>query len=108
MPFMKHSGIALASSISVFAQVLIQHKYLTGFGIHIPKEHLRQFGKMFAAALIMGIVLVPFACMNIWNKGMTLKSCLLLFSSIVLGGVMYFGSLWVMGMRGFPGRQKAL
>lgn len=106
MPFMKHAGIALASSISVFAQVLIQHKYLRRAGVHIPKEHVRQFGKMFAAAVIMGIVLVPFARMNIWNAGMTLKSCLLLFSSIVLGGGLYFGSLWAMGMRGFPDRQK--
>jgi putative peptidoglycan lipid II flippase len=104
MPFMKHAGIALASSVSVFAQVLIQHKYLTDSGVHIPKEHLRQFGKMFAAAVIMGIVLVPFARMNIWNAGMTLKSCLLLFSSIVLGSGLYFGSLWAMGMRGFPDR----
>jgi putative peptidoglycan lipid II flippase len=106
MPFMKHAGIALASSISVFAQVLIQHKYLRRAGIHIPKEHLRQFGKMSAAAVIMGIVLVPFAHMNIWNAGMTLKSCLLLFSSIVLGGGLYFGSLWAMGMKGFPDRKK--
>lgn len=106
MRFMNHAGIALAGSISVFAQVIIQHKYLTDSGIHIPKEHVRQFGKMFAAAVIMGIVLVPFARMNIWNAGMTLKSCLLLFSSIVLGGGLYFGSLWAMGMRGFPDREK--
>ncbi|HVN72854.1 MAG TPA: murein biosynthesis integral membrane protein MurJ [Desulfomonilia bacterium] len=101
MPFLQHAGIALASSISVFAQLLIQHKYLRKEGIYIPKEYIRHFGKMVASSLIMGVVLVPLGRMYLWRTGLTVKSGALLLLCVSLGGSLYFGLLWAMGMRGF-------
>jgi putative peptidoglycan lipid II flippase len=100
MPFLKHAGIALASSISVFVQLVVQHKYLMKTGIHVPKEHLRQFTKMTAAAVIMGIVLIPIARVYLWKNGLTLHSGALMILCVVFGGALYFLLLWLMGMRG--------
>ena len=106
MPFLKHAGIALASSISVFAQLVVQHRYLKKAEIHIPKEYLRQYGKMIAAAAIMGITLIPLAHMYLWRTGLTIKSGAVLLLCVVFGGALYFGLLWIMGMRGFPGKHR--
>jgi putative peptidoglycan lipid II flippase len=105
MPLMQHAGIALASSIAVFVQLLIQHVFIKKAGIHIPKEHVRQFGKMVAAAFIMGLALIPLVRLDIWKEGLSLASGSVLLLAITLGGGLYFGCLWAMGIRGFPGKQ---
>lgn len=106
MPFMKHAGIALASSISVFVQMLIQHAFIKKAGIYIPKNDISQFGKMITAAAIMGILLIPFARIDLWRVGLSIASGSLLLLAITLGGGLYFGCLWAMGMKGFMNLKK--
>jgi putative peptidoglycan lipid II flippase len=103
MQFMDHAGIALASSLSVLIQLMIQQRYVSSSGIHIPSEHLRQIGKMMAASLVMGAALVPLARMDIWRSGLTPRSGVVLSLCVALGAFLYFTSLWLMGMRSFPG-----
>jgi putative peptidoglycan lipid II flippase len=105
MSFMQHAGIALASSISVFFQLFILHRQLVKSGIRISRDHLRQFLKMIAASAVMGIALLPFGRMELWNKGFTPFSGSLLILCVVCGVALYFGLLWIMGMRGFPGQE---
>jgi putative peptidoglycan lipid II flippase len=105
MQFMSHAGIALASSISVFFQLFILHRYLKRSGIRIPKEHKKQFRKMMVASAVMGIALLPFANLKLWEKGFTAKSSAALFLSVIFGIVVYFGLLWILGMRGLPGKK---
>ena len=102
MPYMRHAGIALASSLSVLVQLFLQHRYVARSGIRMPAEHRMQIGKMVAASLVMGAALVPFARMEVWRSGLTLPSGGLLAASIIMGGGMYFALLWFMGIRGFP------
>jgi putative peptidoglycan lipid II flippase len=101
MPFMKHAGIALASSLAVLVQLFVQHRYVVRSGVHLPKEHRIQISKMVAASLVMGAVLVPFARMDAWKTGLTVQSGCILAACVVFGGGMYFAILWVMGMREF-------
>jgi len=107
MPLMNHAGIALASSISVFVQLFVQHIFIKRAGIHIPKEHIRQFAKMIAAAAIMGIALIPFVRLDIWRSGLGLMTGSVLLLAIVCGGALYFGCLWVMGMKNIMGKGAA-
>jgi peptidoglycan biosynthesis protein MviN/MurJ (putative lipid II flippase) len=106
MLFMSHTGIALASSISVFFQLFILHRYLKTLGIRIPREHKNQFKKMIVASAVMGVALLPFANLKLWEKGFTARSCTVLFMSVMCGIILYFGILWAMGMRGLPQRQR--
>lgn len=101
MPFMRHAGIALASSLAVLVQLLIQHRCVIREGVRIPREHLGQIGKMLLASVAMGIFLVPFARMEIWKAGLTFRTGSILSACVVLGAGLYFGLLWLMGMRGF-------
>jgi putative peptidoglycan lipid II flippase len=105
MSFMSHAGIALASSLSVFFQLYILQNYLKKSGIRIQEEHRKLFKKMILAAAVMGVALLPFANLNLWEKGFSLKSATVLFLSIFLGIMIYFGLLWIMGMRNFPGKR---
>jgi len=105
MPFMQHAGIALASSISVFFQLFMLHRHLVKSGIRISRDHLRQFLKMIAASAVMGIALLPCAHMELWNKGFTPLSGSLLILCVVGGVALYFGLLWIMGIRSFPGQE---
>jgi hypothetical protein len=49
----------------------------------------------------MGILLIPFASIDVWRVGLSIASGSLLLLAITLGVGLYFGCLWVMGMRGF-------
>lgn len=106
MPFLKHAGIALASSISVFFQLFMLQRYLVRAGIRIPREHYRQFLKMVAASAAMGVMLVPVARMGLWSRGLTPSSAALLTACVVCGATLYFGLLWIMGVRGLPQRLR--
>ena len=105
MPFMQHAGIALASSISVFFQLFMLHRHLVKSGIRLSRDHQLQFLKMIAASAVMGIALLPFARMELWNKGFTPFNGSLLILCVVCGVALYFGLLWIMGIRGFPGQE---
>jgi putative peptidoglycan lipid II flippase len=102
MPFMQHVGIALASSLSVLIQLIILHRHLVQSGIRISRDNFRLFLKMVAASAIMGIALLPFARMELWRKGLTPMSGALLLMCVSCGIALYFGLLWIMGMRGLP------
>ena len=101
MPCLRHAGIALASSLSVLVQLFIQHRYVLRSGIRMTGEHRKQVGKMLVASAIMGVVLVPFARMEVWESGLSPATGGLLAAAVILGGALYFTLLWLLGMRGF-------
>lgn len=102
MPFMKHAGIALASSLSVIVQLFVQHRYVVRSGVRLPGGYRTQIVKMAIASALMGAVLVPFALFDVWKSGPTLTSVSLLAACVVLGCVVYFAALWFMGMKNLP------
>ncbi|HPW68885.1 MAG: murein biosynthesis integral membrane protein MurJ [Deltaproteobacteria bacterium] len=101
MPFLKHAGIALASSISVAMQTVMLSRILTRQGITLSAEIWSTVGKMAGAVAAMGAGLFWFVRMEFWTEGLTLMSLSLLVSSIGLGAAVYFTLLWVMGVRHF-------
>jgi putative peptidoglycan lipid II flippase len=103
MPFMKHAGIALASSMSVFVQLLVQRRCLVRMGVRMPAGHASEVFKMVLASAAMGALLVPFALLDVWSSGFTPLTGLVLFGSIAAGTVVYFIILWIMGVRGVTG-----
>jgi peptidoglycan biosynthesis protein MviN/MurJ (putative lipid II flippase) len=62
--------------------------------------------KMMAASAVMGAVLLPFASLGLWKKGLSMKSGALLLICVVCGAAVYFGLLWIMGVRGLPQRAR--
>ena len=101
MPFLKHAGIALASSISVAVQMVMLSRILTRQGITLSSEVWSPVGKMAGAVAAMGAGLFWFVRMEFWTEGLNLMSLSLLASSIGLGAAVYFALLWIMGMRNF-------
>ncbi|HOS97359.1 MAG TPA: murein biosynthesis integral membrane protein MurJ [Deltaproteobacteria bacterium] len=100
MRFMQHAGIALASSCAVLVQLAIQHRYIAHMGVRLSADHRSQVVKMLVASLIMGAALIPLARMDVWAHGFTLSSASVLSAGVFLGIALYFGLLWVMGVRG--------
>ncbi len=96
---MQHAGIALASSVSVFLQIIILYRVLVGKGVSAGKVSFVHYGKMIAASAGMGICLIPFMAMQFWLEGCTLKGVSLLFGAIITGAASYFSLLWLMGFR---------
>ena len=101
MPFLKHAGIALASSISVAVQMVMLYRILTRQGITLPPGIWSTVGKMAGAVAAMGAGLFWFVRMEFWTGGLSLMSLSLLVSSIGLGAAVYFALLRIMGMRYF-------
>ncbi|MGC9325127.1 MAG: murein biosynthesis integral membrane protein MurJ [Desulfomonilia bacterium] len=99
MQFMEHAGIALASSLSVLIQLIVLYRFLTKSGVNLARKHVRSFAQMIVASLIMGACLFPFLNMTFWDKGFTFFSACVLTMCIVLGAGVYFGLLWIMGVR---------
>ena len=99
--FLKHAGIALASSISVAVQMVMLSRILTRQGITLSSEVWSPVGKMAGAVAAMGAGLFWFVRMEFWTEGLNLMSLSLLASSIGLGAAVYFALLWIMGMRNF-------
>ena len=99
MRFMQHAGIALASSISVSLQVIILYRILAKKGIRLAGSLYGQYAKMIIAAAVMGGCLFPFLSMRFWLEGLSIMSVVLLMACIVLGSIVYFGLLWIMGFR---------
>jgi peptidoglycan biosynthesis protein MviN/MurJ (putative lipid II flippase) len=100
MRFMQHAGIALASSIAVLVQLAIQHGYIARTGVRLSADHRSRVGKMLAASLIMGGVLIPLSRMDVWAQGLTLYSASVLVAGVALGIVLYLDSC---GRWGFAG-----
>lgn len=99
MYFMKHAGIALASTIAVFFQLASFHIILKKRGVVLDPGFYRTITKMLLAAGAMGACLYPFLPSRYWVHGVNLMSITLLGLSIILGVVVYFGLLHVMGVR---------
>jgi len=99
MRFMQHAGIALASSISVFLQVVVLYRVLGKKGIRLAANSFSRYAKMIVAAAAMGVCLFPFLSMRFWLEGLTFTSASLLAVCVVSGAVVYFGLLWSMGFR---------
>lgn len=100
MPFMRHAGIALASSLSVLVQLFFLYRHVRRSGIRMQGGHYRDIARMLAASVIMGAALVPFARMDVWQNGLNLQTGVIVFLCVVFGGGLYFALLWLMGMRG--------
>ena len=99
MQFMKHAGIALASSISVFFQLIWFHMILQKKGLHPPKGYYVACGKLLFAAACMGLCLYPFVLLRFWTRGLTPYSLSLLALSILIGAGVYFILLWILGVK---------
>jgi len=100
MQFLRHAGIALASSISVAFQLICFHVILARKGIRLDRSFFRSCGKMLLAALAMGICIYPFCLKHFWSNGLNLQSLGMLTLCVAMAIVVYFGALWAMGMRG--------
>lgn len=100
MPFMKHAGIALAGSLSVFVQLALQHRVIRREGIRIPGSHMREAMKMLVASLVMGALLVPFMFIDAWSGGLSVFSGSLLAGCVMGGTLVYFLLLKLLGVRG--------
>ncbi|HDP24414.1 MAG TPA: murein biosynthesis integral membrane protein MurJ [Deltaproteobacteria bacterium] len=98
MPVMNHAGIALASSLSMFFQLVVLARSLTGNGVSAWSGHWRSFLKMTGAALVMGAFLLPFLRMEFWMEGFTVFSAGILIFCIIMGALLYFGLLRIMGI----------
>ncbi len=97
MPFMKHSGIALASSIAVIMQLIILYYLLAKRGVYIPKMYYISCLKMTISGFVMALCIYPLLKMHFWTQGLTVYSISMLTACIVIGAVSYFGVLWVTG-----------
>jgi putative peptidoglycan lipid II flippase len=99
MPVLGHGGIALASSISVGVQMALMYRIIARQGMTLPREIWTKILKMAGASVVMGVVLSLFLFLRFWEHGLSLMSVAILLSSIAVGGGLYFGLLWAMGMR---------
>lgn len=99
MHFMRHAGIALASTISVFFQLVCFHIVLQKKGVLLSPEFKHIVGKMLLAAAVMGACLYPFLLLQFWSKGLTPASLTILMLCLVVGIGVYFGLLWILGVR---------
>jgi putative peptidoglycan lipid II flippase len=99
MPFLGHGGIALASSLSVAVQMVIMYRFLARQGVALPKTFWVSVLKMTVASVVMGLVLSLFLFLKFWQGGLSFMSVAILGLSIVVGGGLYFGLLWTMGLR---------
>jgi len=107
MQFLRHAGIALASSIAVAFQLVCFHVVLTRKGIGLDKTFFQTCGKMLLAAGAMGVCIYPFMLNRFWLKGLNTRSLSMLALCVALGMGVYFASLWVMGVRGIRRRANA-
>ncbi len=101
MPVLGHAGIALAGSLSVFLQLVLQRRVTRREGIRVPREYLLESLKMTLAALAMGALLVPFALLDMWKQGPSLVSASVLGGCVVAGSGVYFLLLKVLGVKSF-------
>jgi len=99
MPFLGHGGIALASSLSIAVQMVIMYRYIVRQGVRLPREIRSKVLKMAGASAGMGLVLLLFLSLRFWEGGLSPMSVAALFAAVTAGGGLYFGLLWVMGMR---------
>jgi putative peptidoglycan lipid II flippase len=103
MPFMKHSGIALASSIAVIVQLIILYYLLVKRGVSIPKTYYTSCLKMTVAGFVMALCIYPILKMHFWTQGFNTYSVSMLMACIVTAAAVYFGLLWIMGIRKLRG-----
>ena len=96
---MSHPGIALALSISTLVQMLIQATFLHRHGVRVGRRLAKDAAKMLGASCLMGAVIYPFLRLNFWNHGLHMTSALILLALIGLCGGVYFGLLWLVGIR---------
>mgnify|MGYP000872826901 CR=1 FL=1 len=106
MQYLQHAGIALASTISVVFQLLCFHVILTRRGINLDKAFFQTCGKMLLACAAMCVCIYPFVLNRFWSQGLNACSLSMLTACVVMAIGVYFGALWVMGVRGIRARTK--
>ncbi|MCD6569736.1 MAG: murein biosynthesis integral membrane protein MurJ [Deltaproteobacteria bacterium] len=99
MPSMEHSGIALASSISVIIQLVILLFLLSKKGVVISRMYYLHFTKMAASGVLMVLCIHPLLYTRFWTDGLSTYSILMLGTSVGIGAASYFTFLWIMGIR---------
>jgi putative peptidoglycan lipid II flippase len=100
MQFLRHAGIALASTIAVAFQLVCFHTVLKRRGIGLDRAFFQTCGKMLLAALAMSASLIPFVMNRFWTNGLNFHSLVMLTACMFLAIGIYFASLWLMGVRG--------
>ncbi len=98
MTFMRHAGIALASSISVLFQLIIFHFILSKKHIKFNRSLYRDCLKIITASVLMGIVLYLFILKDFWKNGLNTNSLIMLSACIISGTVTYFAVLYISGI----------
>jgi putative peptidoglycan lipid II flippase len=99
MIFMRHAGIALASSLSVLFQLIVFHFVLVKKQIRFNRSLYKDCLKILAASSLMGIVLYLFILNNFWLNGLNMNSLIMLSACIIAGTATYFGVLYFSGIR---------
>jgi putative peptidoglycan lipid II flippase len=99
MIFMRHAGIALASSLSVLFQLIVFHFVLVKKQIRFNRSLYKDCLKILAASSLMGIVLYLFILNNFWLNGLNMNSLITLSACIIAGTATYFGVLYFSGIR---------
>jgi putative peptidoglycan lipid II flippase len=99
IPALGHGGIALASSLSVAVQTVIMYRIISRQGVALPGEFWLKIVKMTGASVVMGLALLLFLPLRFWEGGLTVMGVAVLTLAIAVGGGLYFGLLWAMGMR---------
>lgn len=99
MPSMKHSGIALASTISIIIQSIILLFLLFKKGVIISSIYYLHCTKMVISGVLMALCIYPLLRTRFWVHGLNTYSLLMLGTSIGIGAALYFTLLWITGIR---------
>ncbi|TWG85763.1 putative peptidoglycan lipid II flippase [Cupriavidus gilardii J11] len=111
VPWIGHAGLALSISIAATLNAALLFFWLRRTGVYRPKPGWWLFlAQLSAAALLLAGMLLWFARTFDWVAlGATpLWRIALLASSLVLAAVVYFGTLWLTGLRYAAFRRKAV
>jgi len=98
---LQHVGLACATSISGFVNAVLLYWWLRSSGIYRPKDKWAAYVfRIFTASLIMGVVLQIFVGdASTWIGRSGGMRVLMLIQWIVIAHLIYFASLYIMGMQ---------
>ena len=96
-----HAGLAAATSIGAFVNASLLYRGLRKRKVYLPeKGWFAYLGKIVVACVLMGIVIVYLAGdLESWTTGRALERISRLALVIGAGGLCYFASLIIMGIR---------
>jgi putative peptidoglycan lipid II flippase len=99
--WLKHAGLALSIGLAACLNALLLYRGLRRHGIYTPQPGWPVFyAKLLAALLVMGAALwLAGGSATDWMRWTLLERLLRLALIVILGGAVYFATLWVTGFR---------